>query len=128
MNRVLDNGPWTFSNHLLLLKHLKEDENPTKVDIFETSLWVQVHDVPAGFRSERVLIQLYETKGEDIERPYGPSLRALLRNNLGLAGERWLRGLSLEDPKSNSRKGENHDMQEENPMKGGENLSAIKGK
>lgn len=58
MNRVLDNGPWTFNNHLFLLKHLKEAENPTKVDLFETSLWVQVHDVPASFRSERVLVQI----------------------------------------------------------------------
>ncbi|KAL2481544.1 hypothetical protein Adt_34510 [Abeliophyllum distichum] len=58
MNRVLDNGPWTFNNHLLLLKHLKEDDNPLKVDVFETSFWVQIHEVSAGFCSERALVQI----------------------------------------------------------------------
>ncbi|CAI9787318.1 unnamed protein product [Fraxinus pennsylvanica] len=55
MSRVLENGPWTFNNHLLLLKHLKEDVNPMRVDLFETSLWVQIHEVPVELRSGRVL-------------------------------------------------------------------------
>ncbi|ONK81415.1 uncharacterized protein A4U43_C01F28970 [Asparagus officinalis] len=58
MNRVLDNGPWTFNNHLLLLKHLQEDENPSSIELVHMNLWVQIYDVPVGFRSERVLVQI----------------------------------------------------------------------
>lgn len=31
MERVLDGGPWTFDNQLLILKHLKHGEVPTQV-------------------------------------------------------------------------------------------------
>ncbi|CAI9757017.1 unnamed protein product [Fraxinus pennsylvanica] len=58
MDRVLQDGPWTFNQHLLILKHLKDDANPMRVDLFETSFWVQVNEVPAGFRSERILIHI----------------------------------------------------------------------
>ncbi|KAK6125540.1 hypothetical protein DH2020_040719 [Rehmannia glutinosa] len=52
--RVQSNGPWTFDNSLLLTKRLNVGEQPTKVKLFHTELWVQVFDLPFGFMTEKV--------------------------------------------------------------------------
>ncbi|CAI9777303.1 unnamed protein product [Fraxinus pennsylvanica] len=62
------------------------------------------------------------TNGEELERPYGPFLRAPSRNNPGLAGDRWLRGSSLESSDSNFGKNAGYDGEEVLPN-GGENHS-----
>ncbi|MBA0702549.1 hypothetical protein Goari_005442 [Gossypium aridum] len=58
MERVLKGSPWTFNNHLLLLHKLKLMEDPLIVPLIYTPFWVQIHDIPAGFFSERLAIQL----------------------------------------------------------------------
>lgn len=50
----MDNGPWTFDNHLLLLHELKPGEEPMEVPLHLATFWVQVHDLPSGFFSEIV--------------------------------------------------------------------------
>ncbi|MBA0560833.1 hypothetical protein Golob_023916, partial [Gossypium lobatum] len=58
MERVLKGSPWTFNNHLLLLHKLQLMEDPLIVPLIYTPFWVQIHDIPAGFFSERLAIQL----------------------------------------------------------------------
>ena len=43
---MIDIGPWTFDRHLLLLKQLGTDEQPTKVKLDSVNMWVQVFDLP----------------------------------------------------------------------------------
>ncbi|KAK6137382.1 hypothetical protein DH2020_028854 [Rehmannia glutinosa] len=54
VSRVQANGPWTFDNLLLITRRLNVGEQPTKVDLFHSELWVQVYDMPLGFMSERI--------------------------------------------------------------------------
>lgn len=54
LKMVLEGGPWTYENQLLLLHQMKPGECPTKVPLFYSNFWVQVYEVPAGFKSEVV--------------------------------------------------------------------------
>lgn len=54
LKRVIENGPWTFDNHLLLCRRKRQGEQITKAEIHETSFWVQIHDLPIGFMSMKV--------------------------------------------------------------------------
>lgn len=55
IKRVLESGPWTFDQHILIVRRLGEDEQPHNVPLFHTSFWVQVYNLPIGFQSEKVL-------------------------------------------------------------------------
>lgn len=60
-------SPWTFNNHLLLLHKLQLTEDPLIVPLIYTPFWVQIHDIPAGFFSERLAIQLGNFIGTHME-------------------------------------------------------------
>ncbi|KAH9697145.1 CCHC-type domain-containing protein [Citrus sinensis] len=55
VKRVLESGPWTFDQHILILKRLKENEQPQNVLLCFTSFWIQVYNLPIGFMSEKIL-------------------------------------------------------------------------
>ncbi|CAI9782598.1 unnamed protein product [Fraxinus pennsylvanica] len=66
---------------------------------------------------------------EEVERPYGPFLRAPSRNIPGLTDERWLPGSLLERSDSKNGKSGAYNVEEELSMQGGRNQSsANKGK
>ncbi|KAJ8758931.1 hypothetical protein K2173_002710 [Erythroxylum novogranatense] len=54
MQRVLDDGPWTFDNQLLLLKTFCSTDQPESMPLYKADMWVQVHKLPVGFMSEKV--------------------------------------------------------------------------
>ncbi|XVF67504.1 hypothetical protein PTKIN_Ptkin10aG0126500 [Pterospermum kingtungense] len=54
VKKVLDGGPWSFDNHLLLLHELKQGDDPMDIPLYLASFWVQVHDLTLGFFSEVV--------------------------------------------------------------------------
>lgn len=54
LKRILDGGPWSFGNFPLLLHHLKTGEFPLRVPLNSLAFWVQVHDLPAGYISEKI--------------------------------------------------------------------------
>ncbi|MBA0843186.1 hypothetical protein Goarm_000397 [Gossypium armourianum] len=49
---------WTFNNHLLVFHRLKDGEDPMKVLLVLSTLWVQVHELPLGLFSESIAKQL----------------------------------------------------------------------
>ncbi|KAH9670971.1 reverse transcriptase domain-containing protein [Citrus sinensis] len=55
VKRVLESGPWTFDQHILLVKRLEENEQPQNIPLFFTSFWIQVYNLPVGFMSEKIL-------------------------------------------------------------------------
>lgn len=55
IRRVLESSPWTFDQHILIVRRLREDEQPHNVPLFHISFWVQVYNLPIGFQSEKVL-------------------------------------------------------------------------
>ena len=48
--KVINKGPWTFSNHMLIVKLLKASDQPKRIHLFHVDFWVQNHDLPIGFR------------------------------------------------------------------------------
>lgn len=55
VKRVLEGCPWSFNRRALVMNRLKEGENPRCVDLNSLELWVQVHDLRAGYMSEKIL-------------------------------------------------------------------------
>ncbi|KAH9750457.1 reverse transcriptase domain-containing protein [Citrus sinensis] len=63
IQRVLDSGPWTFDQHLLIMKRLSTDEQPQSVSLFHTSFWIQVYNLPIGFLTAKVLQNIGPLEG-----------------------------------------------------------------
>lgn len=55
MQRVLNDGPWTFNQQVLLLKKLEGDEQMSQIKIKDLYIWIQVYDLPIGFNSDFIL-------------------------------------------------------------------------
>ena len=55
VRRVLESCPWTFDQHILIIRRLGVDEQPQNIPLFHTYLWVQVYNLPLGFQSEKIL-------------------------------------------------------------------------
>ncbi|KAL8133796.1 hypothetical protein AgCh_009020 [Apium graveolens] len=55
MRKVLEGGPWSFEQNMLVYSQLKEAEDPHLMALNEMDIWVQVHDIPKGFISENIL-------------------------------------------------------------------------
>lgn len=55
VKRVLESGPWTFDQHILIVKRLEENDQPQNVPLWFTSFWIQIYNLPIGFIYEKVL-------------------------------------------------------------------------
>ncbi|KEH17512.1 uncharacterized protein [Medicago truncatula] len=73
MQRILKKGPWYFDNHLLMLNVVPANGNPNQVALQFVPFWIQVHDLPTGFMSEKV--------GKDIANHIGEFLEYDAKNN-----------------------------------------------
>uniref|UniRef100_A0A199U9H5 Zinc knuckle CX2CX4HX4C domain-containing protein n=1 Tax=Manihot esculenta TaxID=3983 RepID=A0A199U9H5_MANES len=62
-NNVLNDGPWSFMQHLLILKELKPRENPRAVELTHMEIWIQVHNLHSCFMSQTIA----RTVGEYME-------------------------------------------------------------
>ncbi|XP_075511118.1 uncharacterized protein LOC142546988 [Primulina tabacum] len=67
LSRIMDGGPWTFDNFLLIHQKLQPGEVPTNVPLYFVNFWIQVHDLPMGFMSQSVGKQLGDFVGRFIE-------------------------------------------------------------
>lgn len=67
VQRVLNDGPWTFNQQVLLLKKLETDEQLANVKLFDLYIWIQVYDLPIGFNSEFILKSIGNYIGHFLE-------------------------------------------------------------
>lgn len=67
MRRVIDGGPWSFDNHILILHQLKHGELPLHVPLNYVNFWVHIYDLPVGYMSEAVGKQLGNFIGKFLE-------------------------------------------------------------
>ncbi|XP_074327337.1 uncharacterized protein LOC141665256 [Apium graveolens] len=63
---VMNGGPWSFDNAMLLIDSISEGEEPLKVPFWWLNIWIQIHDLPSGFMLEAVGQQLGNFFGEFI--------------------------------------------------------------
>lgn len=55
VSRVMEGCPWSFNRRALIMRRLKEGENPHNVELNIMELWVQVYDLKVGFMTERII-------------------------------------------------------------------------
>lgn len=67
LKRILDEGPWTFNQQPLLIRKLNADEQIKDLKLTELYMWVQVHDVPIGFKSKFILKSIGNYVGRYME-------------------------------------------------------------
>ncbi|XP_073121703.1 uncharacterized protein At4g02000-like [Henckelia pumila] len=67
VSRVINDGPWTFDQHLLIFKSLELGMNPHQVPLFQVDFWIQVYDLPIGYMSERVARDVGNFLGKFVE-------------------------------------------------------------
>lgn len=63
LQKVMEGGPWTFEQSMLVFHHLSENEDPHLVTLQEVDIWVQIYDIPKGFVSETVLKNIRDSFG-----------------------------------------------------------------
>nr|GLL20147.1 uncharacterized protein LOC109173053 [Ipomoea trifida] len=66
MQRVLDNGPWSFEQNLLILAKISPEIPPLSMPLDSADFWVQLHDLPLGFFSDRAAMAIGNFIGEFI--------------------------------------------------------------
>lgn len=75
-------GPWSFDLHLLLSRRLEASEKPAAMPLHVFSIWLQVYDLPVGFRTEKVCATIGDFAGKYIEsdpRNFDGSCKELIR-------------------------------------------------
>lgn len=63
VKRVLEDGPWSYENNMLILKLLGPSENPQEVALNMAEMWVQAHNLPSNYVTENVAAAIGSTLG-----------------------------------------------------------------
>lgn len=58
MEWVLNGGPWSFDNAMLVLSKINVGEDPLEVPLFSLQFWIQLFGVPSGLMTEAAGKQL----------------------------------------------------------------------
>ena len=67
VNMVLNNGPWTFNQYTLVLKRIMADDQVDRVPLNHVSFWVQIHHLPIGFRTSKIIQNIGDYVGQFME-------------------------------------------------------------
>jgi 14-3-3 protein epsilon len=54
MEAVLNGGPWTFDNNMLILEQVHLGVQIEQIPLFHVTMWVQVHNLPTGLMKATV--------------------------------------------------------------------------
>lgn len=63
LQKVVEGGPWSFEQSMLVCHCLSKNEDPHSVPLREVDIWVQLYDVPKGFISETILKSIGDSFG-----------------------------------------------------------------
>ncbi|MCI13672.1 hypothetical protein A2U01_0034792, partial [Trifolium medium] len=67
MEAVLNGGPWTFDNNMLILERVQLGMQIEHIPLHYVNMWVQVHDLPMGLMKEKVGIAMAKYIGSFVE-------------------------------------------------------------
>lgn len=71
LQKVIDGGPWSFEQAMLIYHQVEEGEDPIAVPLQQVEMWVQIYDIPRGFLSENVLKSVGSSIGKYIKSDPG---------------------------------------------------------
>ncbi|XP_019170448.1 PREDICTED: uncharacterized protein LOC109166019 [Ipomoea nil] len=63
LQRVIDDGPWSFENHTLVCERVPPESRPEDVDLDTVTFWVQIHGLPAMYASPDFLTRIGDYLG-----------------------------------------------------------------
>ena len=52
---ILNNGLWTFNQHILVVRRLMETDQADRVPLNQVTFWVQIRNLPVGFHSIKIV-------------------------------------------------------------------------
>jgi 14-3-3 protein epsilon len=67
MEAVLNGGPWTFDNNMLIVDRVQLGMQIENIALSHATLWVQIHNLPAGLMKETVGVKLGNYIGNFME-------------------------------------------------------------
>nr|GMD47233.1 uncharacterized protein LOC109189671 [Ipomoea batatas] len=82
VQRIIDDRPWSYEQSVLILKRITLRKDLEAVSLNLAEFWVQLHGLPAGFRSESVLQAIGNFIGVLVkidERNFDGSIRQFFR-------------------------------------------------
>lgn len=53
IKKVLNNGPWSYDQSLLLLKQIEPNTSPHGIHLTHADFWVQAYNIPSGMQTTR---------------------------------------------------------------------------
>ncbi|XP_019156580.1 PREDICTED: uncharacterized protein LOC109153201 [Ipomoea nil] len=63
LQRVIDDGPWSFDNYLLLCEPVPPGIRPEEIELNSALYWVQIHGLPSMFASQEFLAKIGDYVG-----------------------------------------------------------------
>jgi hypothetical protein len=94
MEAVLQGGPWSFNNQMLIMERVRLGVQIENIPLYHVDFWVQVHNLPTGFMTERVGKTLANYIGSFVEydkNNKGSFWREYMRTKSGLISVSHLR-------------------------------------
>ncbi|XP_019200065.1 PREDICTED: uncharacterized protein LOC109193664 [Ipomoea nil] len=89
MRQVLEEGPWAFENTTFLCQVLDDGVDPTQVVLNTVDFWLQVYDIPLGYRTVKVLERIGDFTGvflrydeRNFERPWTSYYRVRITHDV----------------------------------------------
>ncbi|PNY17922.1 hypothetical protein L195_g014678 [Trifolium pratense] len=67
MEEVLNGGPWTFDNNMLILEQVQLGMQIEQIPLYYVNMWVRIHDLPMRLMKERVGTSLANYIGSFVE-------------------------------------------------------------
>ncbi|KAF4373130.1 hypothetical protein F8388_019312 [Cannabis sativa] len=67
IKRVIGGSPWTFERKQLIFERLKVGDNLRTITLNRLDLWVQIHDLQHGFRTEKTIQRIGGYIGKFVE-------------------------------------------------------------
>lgn len=68
MDKIIETEPWSFDKHLVVLQRYDKDIDLVDMKFNMENFWVQVHDIPVRFRTQKVVEKICEVIGT-VSRP-----------------------------------------------------------
>ncbi|KAL9677451.1 hypothetical protein QQ045_005682 [Rhodiola kirilowii] len=64
LEKVLEEGPWTYQNQLILIKRWEFGRKPEDLEFSKVQVWVQMHGIPVELMTEKISMGIAETIGK----------------------------------------------------------------
>ncbi|XP_019179721.1 PREDICTED: uncharacterized protein LOC109174935 [Ipomoea nil] len=87
LTRILNDGPWTYDQSLLLMKRVQEGVDLESIPLTHADFWVQIHSLPVGLRSASVVMAIGSFLGTFVstdERNFDGGMQTFYRVRVSL--------------------------------------------